>query len=432
MQPLYYSTGQVARQLGVTMPMVRALCENRVIAAQTTPGGQWRVPAAEVERLKRDGLPPIPRPLPRERGFEMEDEPFAHSAYSEFVPEQSEEVAAAADQVAIAESTLARRRIERDIEETEDWFLERERQKAAAQAAAWEREQEKQAGQQRAEWIQQWLKYALNSLPYAAREEAEIEVHSAVQAVLSGAPTNQPESITRRLVDAAVRKALTPWNRREETTRALKASVDSLPWMIRNSSEHEELKQRAWDAAAAALSRVRVDASYSEMESAAKQAVQPMIREYEHARACERIVENAYILGAIGTEGDAAKEAVRRAIAALPVGASDKQLELAAAAALAPYKAAVAARSEKARLAEEKESQRRAAEFKVGLRLSHISRYMESEYEFEGGYFERRREADRLEPLIRKVLVEELLEDPDMTDEEIEQSIEDQVDENLE
>jgi excisionase family DNA binding protein len=30
MQPLYYSTGQVARQLGITLPTVRALCENHV------------------------------------------------------------------------------------------------------------------------------------------------------------------------------------------------------------------------------------------------------------------------------------------------------------------------------------------------------------------------------------------------------------------
>src|SRR5436189_2811450 len=66
MQPLYYSTGQAARQLGTTLAAIRVLCENRVVAAETTPGGQWRVPASEVERLKRDGLPPIPRPLPTE------------------------------------------------------------------------------------------------------------------------------------------------------------------------------------------------------------------------------------------------------------------------------------------------------------------------------------------------------------------------------
>src|ERR1035437_507199 len=66
MEPLFYSTGQVARQLGTTLATIRILCENRVLASETTPGGHGRVPASEVDRLHRDGLPPIPRPLPTE------------------------------------------------------------------------------------------------------------------------------------------------------------------------------------------------------------------------------------------------------------------------------------------------------------------------------------------------------------------------------
>ena len=41
----------------ITLATIRVLCENRVVAAETTPGGHWRVPSSEVERLKRDGLP---------------------------------------------------------------------------------------------------------------------------------------------------------------------------------------------------------------------------------------------------------------------------------------------------------------------------------------------------------------------------------------
>jgi hypothetical protein len=62
MQPGSFSTGQVARQLGATLAAVRALCQHGLIAAETTPGGHLRVPASEVKRLKRDGLPTIPRP----------------------------------------------------------------------------------------------------------------------------------------------------------------------------------------------------------------------------------------------------------------------------------------------------------------------------------------------------------------------------------
>jgi excisionase family DNA binding protein len=318
MERLYYSTGQVARQLGVTLPTVRALCENHVIAAQTTPGGQWRVPAAEVERLKRDGLPPIPRPLPREPGLQINDEPFDDSAHSKFLPQSSEQVAAAVDQVAITKCALERRRVERDIEETEDWFRDRERQEAIARAADREKEQAKQAEQQRLEWIQQWIDYALNSLPYEARQEFEIEVHSMVQKTLSGVQANQPETITRRLVEAAVHRALAPWTRKQEINRALQASADGLPWHIRNCSEFAALKQLAWKAAALALDGTRDDASYTEMETAATQAVQPMIREYQHYQACQRIVESVYIPYVTATELDAAKEAVRQALALLP------------------------------------------------------------------------------------------------------------------
>jgi len=39
-----------------------------MIEAEVTPGKQWRVSVSEVARLKRDGLPPIPRQLPPEPG----------------------------------------------------------------------------------------------------------------------------------------------------------------------------------------------------------------------------------------------------------------------------------------------------------------------------------------------------------------------------
>src|SRR5580704_10441356 len=116
MERLFYSTGQVARQLGTTLATVRALCENRVIAAETTPGGQWRVPASEVERLKRDGLPPIPRPLPIESAPVATNGTAGRQDSPESPPKPSAEVLSAEDLVAITRSLLEKRRIEREIE----------------------------------------------------------------------------------------------------------------------------------------------------------------------------------------------------------------------------------------------------------------------------------------------------------------------------
>jgi excisionase family DNA binding protein len=105
MQPLFYSTGQVARELGITLAAVRILCENHVMAAETTPGGQLRIPASEVERIKRDGLPPIPRPLPVGSAAVARNG-SGRNGYPEPPAEPSYEVSSAAGQVAITRSTL--------------------------------------------------------------------------------------------------------------------------------------------------------------------------------------------------------------------------------------------------------------------------------------------------------------------------------------
>jgi excisionase family DNA binding protein len=427
MNHLFYSTGQVARQLDTSLAAIRALCENHVIAAETTAGGHWRVPAAEVERLKRDGLPPIPRPLPTESARPARHGTVTRQEDPDFL-EESDEVAFAADQVAISRSRLENRKIDRELEETEDWFRERQRQEAAAEEAERQKREAKEAEQRRQRWVQRWTEYALNSLPYGARREIELEVHTAVQDALDVLQPSQSDAITRRLVEAAVHKALGPWNKKKETETALEAGMSMLPWDIQNRSEWAPWKQHAREAAVAAMRKLREEASYNEKQTAAVQAVQPVIRQYEHHQACHRIVAGIYMFDATLEEQEAAKEAVRKALADLPVDAGPKQLETVKETVLAPYKAAVAARKEKARLESEQQARRRAASWKADLQLDHIARYLEREYEFDGGYSAMRQEADRLRPLIREALIDELVENPDMSADEIRKSIEDQID----
>lgn len=52
-------------------------------------------------------------------------------------------------------------------------------------------------------------------------------------------------------------------------------------------------------------------------------------------------------------------------------------------------------------------------------RKQEIERALEQEYDFDGGYGEMRREAERLRPLIREALIDELLENPAMGTDEI-------------
>jgi len=429
MEPLFYSTGQVARQLGTTLATVRLLCENRLIAAETTPGGQWRVPASEVERLKRNGLPPIPRPLPIESAPVATNRTADPDDHTESPPKTSAEVLSAEDLVAITRSMLEKRKIDREIEENEDWFRERERQSAAAEAVEHQEAEAKLVEQRRQEWMQRLTKYALHSVSYSARGEVEIEVHTAVDAALSQLQSCELDSITRPLVDAAVHKALRPWRRKQQIESSLNSAMNRLPWDMRNSSEYAPLKQRAWDAAVEAGRRLREEASDREIETATVQAVQPAIREYEHQQNCLRIVRLVQILGATREEEEEAKEAVRKALGALPIGAALKELEKTRDVAVAPYKAAVFERKEKTRLELEKQTQRRAAEFKADLHLDHIARYLTQEFELKP--WEVSCEAERLRPLIRKALIEELLKNSNMTTAQIWHSIEDQVEDDI-
>ena len=105
------------------------------------------------------------------------------------------------------------------------------------------------------------------------------------------------------------------------------------------------MKQRAWDAAVAAVRKMREEANYAEMEAAAVQAVQPMICEYKHQQTCQRIIRRVYIFGATPEEAGSGKGSGEEGAG----GAADrrraaKQFEKAEAVALMPYKAAVATR----------------------------------------------------------------------------------------
>jgi excisionase family DNA binding protein len=56
-----------ARELGITQARVRDLCRNGAIPAEMTDGGQFRIPREVLDKLKREGVPALPRPMPKQR-----------------------------------------------------------------------------------------------------------------------------------------------------------------------------------------------------------------------------------------------------------------------------------------------------------------------------------------------------------------------------
>jgi hypothetical protein len=380
--------GQAATQLEVTAHHLRQLCKCGLVEAEQSAGGQWRIPLGEVERLATEGVPAAPTFI-----AEAPEEPArTMPARGPEDADPSPEVIEARARVSIRQSRLEERRLDKEIDETEDYFRERERLQAALKAAEQEAAQAAQNRQcqaaevarnerRRQERLQQWQQYALNSLPYGHPREADLAVHQAVRELLPTLDLDQAQFITQRLVDAAVEQAYRPW----------------------------KLQKEAEDAKAA------------------------------YVQTCQSLVSSIYVFGATSGETEDAKAALVGYLADPKVfGAAPTQLGRLKDAVLKDLKRKVDERETAAKLQKERrekaaeleanqQRKRRDAESRVNLELGHIHRYLEDHYDFSGGHSEMLRERDRLRPLISETLVRELLEDPDMNADDIRSRIEELI-----
>lgn len=58
-----YRTGQAAKLLSTSSHHIRKLCEAGIIEAELTQGNQWKIRDSEIERMREEGLPPIPHQI---------------------------------------------------------------------------------------------------------------------------------------------------------------------------------------------------------------------------------------------------------------------------------------------------------------------------------------------------------------------------------
>jgi len=82
------------------------------------------------------------------------------------------------------------------------------------------------------------------------------------------------------------------------------------------------------------------------MDAAARQAIVPLVQEFEHQRACAEIIASVRgeLSEAHAAEADEGKEQVQKALAELPVGASRREMERTRDRALEPIRGRIAAR----------------------------------------------------------------------------------------
>ena len=332
-------------------------------------------------------------------------------------------------------------RARRDLRKLEDEEREAEKQrKAAAHALALTQEQERQReridAQREAEarkqktaeahaldrhrqWVACWLDYALKLLPIDVPHSFELEVHQVVADLLPKLDAQQPEQLTKRLVQAAIDKALQPWHKRKEIEKIIEEARNQLPVLVRSwSSTPNEWEARAMRAAADAIAQLGEDPPLASIRAAAVEAGDKVRAEYEawkagedHRRACEQMAQWVF-------DGDDAREAVRQALGKLPVGTIRAKMENARDAALAPFRAATKAAADADRY------------------LQHVTNHIEElgnedtgEWDL-GDWSERYDLAAKLRAKLRPVLIQKLLEEPLDVD-EAHEFIEGWIDRNL-
>src|SRR5579871_100877 len=443
MTEVYWRTTQAAAELGISPHHMRKICEANLIEAEKTPAGQWRVPGQEVNRLKKDGVPPIPvtaEPQPKARSS-------IQNGRTELLAPPTDVAAAAVEEVVISDAELKVRRnkleklkLKQEATQVGDFFRERRRreteQEEARRRQEREVEEERQrqiqqqlAAQERHAWRDQLIRYAQNSRPYDAPETLDLDIVEQVERVLRGLDPSRDYSIVRGQVDAAIESALAPW-------KAEKHKQEAIEYALRYESAFDDphRNRRARDAAEEAIARMPQSASLEDMKAVASESVQPLKQEYEHARKCRDMAARAWLKlqGETNDEREESKDAVQVALEALPLNASDRQFEQTCDLALEPIQAKIAERERQGQRKEAATVARRQAEQRADWKLLDIGNYIseleqDEEIEFDG-FSDRWGFTENVKNRIRGELVGALVKNPKLSDDEVQDLIEILVD----
>jgi hypothetical protein len=377
---ILYRVGQAGKDLGVSSYRIRRLCETGLINAEFT-GKQWEIPAAEIERLKRDGVPSAPKIVDTEE--ETSRAPNA-KATTALLGDPSPEMIAAAEeaemsgqQLTVAKNKLEQNKVRREQVEIEDYFADRQKrlqEQEAEEIRRYEEELEadarsrdkEAAAQNRQAFFSRWIEYALRRKPYNAPDEVELDIHAEVLTALVKLDANERDFVVQRLVDAAVERGLKTWKAGEVKRHAIEDAISQLPVLMKYD---QVWKAQAAKIAREALKDVNVSVSKEEMAALARTALQPLTREFEHAGKIEEAVNSVRVNGANYDELREGQELVREALSNLPSTASNRQIAEAKEKALAPVSARVVERIAR----EEAERQRKEVQRQRERVLSSIS-----------------------------------------------------------
>lgn len=435
---LFFSSGQVAEDLGVSQDYVRRLCQAGVVRAELTQGGQFRIPQAERERLLKEGPPRLPRPLPGDKG-----RPTASRAGAPplgLLAQPSDDLIEKAEEVARRAYEVQALRLQRRIDAEADRIRRRE-----ARIEQEQREQEEtiqarlaaqQAEKERAGWLQGWEEYALRNLPYNATAQVRLDVHQQVRERLSDLDPLPTAATVQRVIQAIVDEAMRVARCRQESHDIIQKLMSDLPSDLRYGADFELERNTAVNLMGEALDRLPVDAGVEQKQATARLALEPVMVCYRHQLACQALLQGLY--GMIPRANQAEKQEAWKALGAalqqVPVGASQTKLEAVRAKVVSEALERVEQRlSDERRQAEERARQREEArrrseaEFRVTMAISHVDEVLkelerEGEVEF-GGWHDRWETGKKMRETVSPLLVEELVKEPEVSTEQVQKRV---------
>jgi len=439
---VWYTLGEAEKAVGVPRTRLDHACRVNRLPYRRSETGARLLSHDVIEKLRRVGLKGFPRPydpVPSSTESEASQPSAALSAGLTTQRERVEQKRGEIEEMRVnrdlrqlrdqEQQDKAQRRAlaaaERQARAEERLQAQRQRQQICVEEArqAEAREQvarETEARHRRQEWETYWLDYALKLLPSDVPHCFELDVHQVVTDLLPKLDAQHPEQLIKRLIQAAIDKALQPWHRRKEIEKIIEEARKQLPALVRSwTSTPNEWDARAMHAATGAIAQLGDVAPLAEIRGAAVEAGNKVRAEYEawkagedHRHACEQMVQWVF-------DGNDAREAVRQALEKLPVGATGARMERARDAALAPFRAA------------------KKAAVDADRYLQHVANYIEKlgneetgDWEL-GNWSERYDLAAKLKAELRPVLIQKLVEEPLDVD-EAQEFIEEWIDQELE
>lgn len=457
-----FTTGQAARELGVSAYTIRRLCAaGKMKHSRIGKGQRLMIPAEEVERLQEEGMPSLPAELASEGptssaiagsagSVTPPDPAFRHDLFRE----PSEELAESREQVVALQQDVEKAGLEQQLTEYADQAEDRERERQdrederdRKQQQRWEADrQEKRnitAAQERRKFESEWLNFAVGRLPYDARQELSIQLADEVQEALGRTAPDRPESFTRRLVVNAVDKVLRPWRKAQDRLQqqeSHKQAIDSkVRWVSISGATRDELRD-AEDSAREALEALPSGATDHQMTRAVEQAT----KEIRDDVATRQREENAtrdrkhridiFLIGQIMHEAlkdasfaekNEAGAAVRAALEELPE-LTDKAMKAAQEPILDEFREII----EEQRAKEERKRRKQQAGWNADRIFSGLASYLHRKY----GYDSRSdatADAKELERVHRKDLIKDYVNEHFTTEQEMRDCLDEHAEEWL-